>query len=104
MLPDALVSVEEPVHDADELAAGAGTEAGTVSTSGAAVGTAAGGTDGTKGTVALPEEYDATKPLPSTELSAENITSMLPEVAVTRGGMLLPLNAPSTVPLLLEPS
>ena len=67
-------------------------------------GAPAGGTDGTKGTVALPEEYDATKPLPSTELSAENITSMLPKVAVTRGGMLLPLNAPSTVPLLLEPS
>ena len=32
MLPDALVSVEAPVHDADELAAGVGTEAGTVGT------------------------------------------------------------------------
>ena len=99
MLPDRLVNAEEPLHDLDELMAGAGTTTGTAGTG--AAGSAGASTDGT---AVLPEEYDATKPLPSTELSAENTTSMLPEVAVTRGGMLLPLNAPSTVPLLLEPS
>ena len=51
-----------------------------------------------------PEEYEASKPLAWTEPSAENTTSMLPEVAVTEPGMLLPLKSPSRAPPLLEPS
>ena len=99
MVPDGLVNVEEPLHDPDELAVGAGT------TTGAAVtGTAGSAGVGTEGTTALPEEYEASKPLLWTELSAENTTNMLPDVAVDGGGMLLPLNDPSRVPLLLEPS
>ena len=99
MLPDALVSVEVPVHGADELAAGGGADAGMVGT-----GAAGSAGAGTEGTTAPPEEYEASKPLASTEPSAENTTSMLPEVAVTEPGMLLPLKSPSRAPPLLEPS
>ena len=59
---------------------------------------------GTEGTAAPPEEYEASKPLASTEPSAANSTIILPDVDVTEPGMLLPLNNPSRVPLLLEPS
>ena len=99
MLPDGLVKVEEPLHASDELVAGAGTAAG-------AAGTGAAGSAGagTEGTAALPDEYDASKPLASTELSAANSTNILPEVTVTESGTLLPLNDPSRVPLLLVPS
>ena len=100
IVPEALVRDEAPLHGPDRLAAGADT------------GTEAAGTDtGTEGTAALlvgglapPDEYVATKPLPSTELSAENSTYMLPPVDVTEAGMLPPLNDPSKLPLLLEPS
>ena len=70
------------------------------------VGTDAAGSDGTgtECTAAPPEVYTASKPLASTEPSAENTTYMLPDVAVTGAGTLLPLNDPSRAPLLLEPS
>ena len=99
MLPDGLVNVEEPLHDPDELAAGGGTVTGTAGT-----GAAGSAGAGPKGTAAPPEEYEASKPRLCTEPSAENTASMLPEVAVTEPGMLLPLNSPSRAPpLLLEP-
>ena len=105
IVPEALVRDEAPLHGPDELAAGAdtGTEA-----AGSGAGTE--GTEGTEGSTAGPAPpnefvaYVATKPLPSTELSAENSTYMLPPVDVTEAGMLPPLNDPSKLPLLLEPS
>ena len=99
MLPDGLVNVEEPLHAPDELVAGAGITVGTAGTD--AAGSAGAGPEGT---AALPEEYEASNPLASTESSAENTTCMLPEAAVTEAGTLLPLNDPSKAPLLLEPS
>lgn len=100
-MPEGLAIVAAPLHGPDGLGTGAlGAETGTAAT---AAGTATAALMPADG-LGPPDEYVATKPLPSTELSAENSTYMLPPVDVTEAGMLPPLNDPSKLPLLLEPS
>ena len=50
-----------------------------------------------------PGERKASKPIPSIELSAENTTCILPDMAATVGAEV-PLNVPSSAPALLVPS
>ena len=89
-----------PLHAAGGLAAGTST--------GAAVAGAEGATGAfdvaTDSTSAPPDVYEAVNPPASTELSAENTTCMLPELAVTTLGTVTPLNDPIRVVLLLLPS
>jgi len=44
------------------------------------------------------DENDAVKPALSTELSARNSTYIVPDVAVSEAGIVVPLNLPSSDP------
>jgi hypothetical protein len=88
------VSVAAPLHGLEELeldAAGVDTGPET-GEDGEEI-----GVDGvaTLPPAAPPDVYVASNPPASTELSAENWMYMVPDVAVTDPGVLLPLNDPS---------
>lgn len=115
MIPDELVSVADPRHgpveDADADIAGGGM-AGVEMAGG--VGPGALGSASTMGLGATnpldedelesSDEYEATNPSDSTELSETNIMCMLPEVVVTAVGRLVPLRLATSCAKVPSPS